>query len=443
MSTPTLESLISAALDGRLDESSRTQLNQQLRESAEARATWHRLCRVHATMHRMGEAGDLRDENHQETSMPQAWSQKSRRWAVLAACAACVLIGLSVRSLFFSNPRTAPTVATLTTQQAIWEGLAPSDGPLATHSSYMLRSGFASLHFSSGVEVTLEAPCRFAISGPLEMSVDHGRAAVRVPEPVDEFTVRTPGGDLVDLGTEFGIAVGSDGRSPVVLTDVYVGEIEIRHAAEPLRLRAGNSRALLGKGANATCVEALDTEPISLADLHRSLPEQPRPMLNDDNLALGKPVFAPSYLTRPHGSVFPPDNLTDGRTDDSGVPGDWSFWLAPDHQAGEFTVDLLESHSVSRIELQNTRNRSIGDRGMKRFRILVSLDNRDFTPVMEGELAAIDLQQRTFPFETFSFPPVAARYVKVEGIDHYRSADRPMDDPHQGGGLNEIRIFAH
>jgi hypothetical protein len=307
----------------------------------------------------------------------------------------------------------------------------------------MLRLGFASLHFSSGVEVTLEAPCRFAISGPLEMSVDHGRAAVRVPEPVDEFTVRTPGGDLVDLGTEFGIAVGSDGRSPVVLTDVYVGEIEIRHAAEPLRLRAGNSRALLGKGANATCVEALDTEPISLADLHRSLPEQPRPALNDDNLALGKPVFAPSYLTRPHGSVFPPDNLTDGRTDDSGVPGDWSFWLAPDHQAGEFTVDLLESHSVSRIELQNTRNRSIGDRGMKRFRILVSLDNRNFTPVMEGELPAIDLQQRTFPFETFSFPPVAARYVKIEGIDHYRSADRPMDDPHQGGGLNEIRIFAH
>jgi hypothetical protein len=443
MSTPTLESLISAALDGRLDAASRILLNEQLRESAEARATWHRLCRVHATMHRMGEAGDLRDVSHQETSMPQSCSQKSRRWAMLAACAACVLIGLSVRSLFFSNPRHTPTVATLTTQQAIWEGLAPADGPLATDASYMLRSGFASLHFSSGVEVTLEAPCHFAISGPLEMSLDHGRAAVRVPEPVDEFTVRTPGGDLVDLGTEFGIAVGSDGRSPVVLTDVYVGEIEIRHTAEPLRLSAGNSRALLGKGANATCVDALDAQPISLADLHRSLPEKPRPALNDDNLALGKPVFAPSYLTRPHGSVFPPDNLTDGRTDDSGVPGDWSFWLAPDHQAGQFTVDLLESHSISRIELQNTRNRSIGDRGMKRFRILVSLDNQNFTPVMEGELAAIDLQQRTFPIETFSFPPVTARYVKIEGIDHYRSADRPMDDPHQGGGLNEIRIFAY
>jgi hypothetical protein len=430
-----LESLIAAALDDRLDASQRAELNQHLRNSHEARLTWHRLARVHAALHRFADSG--------ETLTPIPLPAPARKpWKITLALAASISL---MAAAWFYNPKkpTGPdTFAEITTRHSQWEGMSPKDGPLPSDIPLFLKAGFASLTFSSGVEVTLEAPCRFTIHGPLSMAVDHGRAAIKVPEPVDQFTVRTPGGDFVDLGTEFGIAVGSDGQAPVILTDVYEGEIEIRPASlATQRLIPGHGRALLGTGSGAQLVANLDSDPISLADLHRQLPANLPTSPSGENLALGKPVFAPAYLTRPHGSVFPPDNLTDGRTDDSGVPGDWSFWLAPDHEAGSFTIDLLETHQISRVDLQNTRNRNIGDRGLKRFRLLISNDNRNFTPVLEASLDAIPLETRSFPFQSFTFPSVTARYVKIEGIDHYRSPARPVNDPHQGGGLNEIRIF--
>lgn len=435
MSQSSLESLIAAALDDHLGPADRTALNQKLRESPQARATWHRLARVHAALHRFADSVDAIPAAAIAHPTPKPWKIS------LAVAAAIALIA---GSWFVSiqNPIGRNESASITTHHAVWDGLAPADGPLRSDTPFSLKSGFASLAFTSGVEVTLEAPCRFTIHSPLAMSVDHGRAAVKVPEPVDHFTVTTPAGDFVDLGTEFGIAVGSDGQTPVVLTDVYQGEIEIRPAnLDAQRLLPGQGRALLGSGSQTQLVANLDSDPISLADLHRQLPTAPEPSPHGKNLALGKPVFAPSFLTRPHGSVFPPDNLTDGRTDDSGVPGDWSFWLAPDHQAGEFTVDLLEIRQISRIDLQNTRNRTIGDRGLERFRILVSNDNRDFTPVLQGKLDPISPESRSFPFQSFTIPTTRARYVKLEGISHYRSPDRPADHEHQGGGLNEIRIF--
>jgi hypothetical protein len=160
------------------------------------------------------------------------------------------------------------------------------------------------------------------------------------------------------------------------------------------------------------------------------------------NLALGKPVFSPGYCTRPHGSVFPPDKLTDGRLNDSGVPGDWSFWLAPDGEDGEFTVDLLEPQAIGRIALQNTNNRGIDDRGAASFAAYGSLDNKSFFPLVNGNLARVSVTKgEAYPMEQFSFASVEARYVKFVVTAHYRHQDRPANHPCQGGGLNEIRIF--
>lgn len=435
MPEPSLHSLIAAALDDRLGPADRSALNQKLRQSTAARAEWHRLARVHAALHRLAPAGEAFPVSPIAHPAPVPWK------SALALAAALTLVA-GTWLFRETHPTPQDQIATLTTRSAVWEGLNPADGPLPAKTPLSLKSGFASLAFTSGVEVTLEAPCRFTLHGPLAMTVDHGRAAVKVPESVDHFTVTTPAGDFVDLGTEFGIAVGSDGTAPVILTDVYEGEIEIRPTAlATQRLIPGQGRALLGSGSQAKLVANLDSDPISLADLHRRLPASPVPATPTQNLALGKPVFAPAYLTRPHGSVFPPDNLTDGRTNDSGVPGDWSFWLAPDHQPGTFTVDLLEPHRISRIDLQNTRNRTIGDRGLKHFRLLVSNDNLTFSPILEGTLDSVPLDARSFPFQSFSFPPVTARYVKLEGLSHYRSPQRPANHEHQGGGLNEIRIF--
>jgi len=146
-----------------------------------------------------------------------------------------------------------------------------------------------------------------------------------------------------------------------------------------------------------------------------------------------------------HGNSFPADNLTDGRFNDTGSPGDWSFWLAPNGDSGEFTVDLLDDLLIGRIELQNTRNRTYGDRGFREISIQVSSDNQSFREIFRGELQRIvDLQSPgvDFPIESIRFDPVSTRYLKVVGLTHYRKLDRPLTSPNEGGGLNEIQVFA-
>ena len=78
--------------------------------------------------------------------------------------------------------------------------------------------------------------------------------------------------------------------------------------------------------------------------------------------------------------------------------------------------------------------------------ILVSDDNTNFREILGGELRRIvgDISPgEDFPFESFSFVPQTARYVKVVGTSHYRQPERPITNPSPGGGLNEIRIFAN
>ena len=72
-------------------------------------------------------------------------------------------------------------------------------------------------------------------------------------------------------------------------------------------------------------------------------------------------------------------------------------------------------------------------------------DGEDFREIFQAELAPIPVLPPPgvdFPFESFVFPAVEARFVRVIGLSHYRHPERPPENPNEGGGLNEIRIFA-
>jgi hypothetical protein len=309
-----------------------------------------------------------------------------------------------------------------------------------------LVAGFVEVTYRNGVRVILEGPCRFEVTSASSMTVAHGRATVNVPHPVDGFHLDTPAGRITDLGTEFGIAVGSGVEGPVILTEVFTGEIEIPAENTPRkRLQEGDSLAIVRETGGTKLVPTLGDYRVDLGDSARQLPVSSGASPASGNLALGKPVSSPSYYSKEHGSTFPPASLTDGRLNDSGSPGDWSFWLAPNEETGEFTVDLIESYEIGRIDFQNTRNRTHGDRGFREISILVSDDGMEFREIFKTELRRIPELPAPgvdFPFESFTFDPVRTRFVKVVGLSHYRHPDRPLDNPNHGGGLNEIRIFA-
>ncbi|MGC4015713.1 MAG: discoidin domain-containing protein [Luteolibacter sp.] len=432
MNPDRLDLLIQNLFDGTLDDTTRAELNELLLASKDARDRYRRATSVHAALMRRA------------TSEPEALNVVSiaparRIWTRnLAAAAAVALLGTAA-ALYFHKP--GPRAQIVAANDAQWGGsisLAANDRLPASTPLELIR-GVTELSFPSGAHVTLEGPCRFQLDRPESLTVLHGRASVHAPPGAQGFRVDTPGGRFVDLGTRFGLAVGSDGSQPVILTEVYEGEVQVDAVPGKPRLYRGDARVLLQDPTGPRLLSSLDADPVTVPKI---LPARPS-TAEANNLALGKPVTSPGYCIRPHGSVFPPENLTDGRTDDTGVPGDWSFWLAPNGEDGEFTVDLESVKTIGRISLQNTGNRRINDRGTAAFIALTSTDNIHFTPVTQGGLPRIDTTASgPFPFHDFSFAPVEARYVKVVVTDHYRHPNRPADHENQGGGLNEIRIFS-
>jgi len=430
-----LDLLFHALFEECLGEAERGELNALLAADPEARARYRRVAAIHSALARKAASPSFFEAPAAQEPKVTAFP---KRWLPTTAVAAVALLAAGIS--FVAMRPLGPVANVLETQGVAWvEGsAAPTTGRLPVAVPLEFTRGFVRLGFPSGTKVTLEAPCRFRLDEKEALSVLHGRASVHTPNGAEGFRIDTPGGRFVDLGTEFGLAVGSDGSTPVVLTEVFKGEVEIE--ATKTRLTIGESRALVREEGKPKLLAALDESPVMLVNHLEGLPGSAS---TEGNLALGKPVFSPGYCTRPHGSVFPPDNLTDGRLNDSGVPGDWSFWLAPDGESGEFTVDLLQSETIGRVSLQNTNNRGNNDRGTESFVLLGSLDNKTFFPLTDGELSRVtDAKGSAFPFFDFAFAPVEARYVKLVVTRHYRHPKRSLDHPCQGGGLNEIRIFA-
>ncbi|BCU76295.1 discoidin domain-containing protein [Luteolibacter sp. LG18] len=431
MNPDRLDLLIQGLFDGTLDDATRTELNDLLLESKDARDRYRRATTLHAALTRRA-AAEPEAVNVVPFSARRVWVRN------LAAAAAVALLGAAA-ALYFHKPGPKARVVAATDSQ--WGGsihLAANDR-LPANTPLELVRGVTEISYPSGAHVTLEGPCRFQLDKPEAITVLHGRASVHAPPGAQGFRVDTPGGRFVDLGTRFGLAVGSDGASPVILTEVYEGEVQVDAVAGKPRLYRGDARALLQDTGVPRLLTSLDADPVNVP---RILPTSSSAS-PANNLALGKPVTSPGYCIRPHGSVFPPENLTDGRTDDTGVPGDWSFWLAPNGENGEFTVDLEKAQTIGRISLQNTANRRNNDRGIASFLAFVSTDNVYFTPVAEGSLPRIDTRASgPFPFHDFPFAPVEARYVKIVVTDHYRNNSRPPENENHSGGLNEIRVFS-
>lgn len=435
MKSDPLDEKIHALLDGVISPEALAALEEELRANPEARRRYLRSAAVHAGLVQQA-SGSIPSFLTEAPASPAPTPFPKK--PLLIALAACIALAAGA---FFSFPRDPEPRAKITSALDVRSpagSQTPAAGALEAHQAIELLGGWIEIAFPSGASVAIEGPCRFELQAPESLTIFHGRAAVNVPPGAEGFRLDTPGGQIVDLGTAFGVAVGNDGSHPVVLAEVFDGEIEI-HAGDrsPARLRGGEARAIVRDRGELQLVSTLDESPV-----HVSRPASPAPSdrASGENLALGKPVFSPGYCVRPHGSVFPPDNVTDGRTDDSGVPNDWSFWLAPDGKSGEFTVDLIDPAIISRISLQNTANRGIGDRGTARFLLLGSLDNHDFKPLLEADLPPI-VPGESYPFHDFHFDATRVRFVKFVVLEHLRHPERPVDHPIQGGGLNEIRIF--
>lgn len=107
----------------------------------------------------------------------------------------------------------------------VWKAAAPQlayGEQLAEGTRIALESGVARVTFESGVEAVIEGPCDFTVDSAMRGTIRSGRLSVSVPPRAYGFRIRSPDAEVIDLGTEFGVAVDEGGHSEV---HVFKGKV--------------------------------------------------------------------------------------------------------------------------------------------------------------------------------------------------------------------------
>ena len=161
--------------------------------------------------------------------------RRRRLLGYVVVAAAAFLVSIAVQRLLSTPPAAPPgPVATLLRAEgARWdrEGVLP-EGRRLLQGRLRLLEGKAAILFDSGAVMVLSGPADLDLESRGRALLRAGKVTVEASEAYG-FTVRTPKGEVVDLGTEFAVAVESGGATEV---HVLQGEVAWERPSEKTRL---------------------------------------------------------------------------------------------------------------------------------------------------------------------------------------------------------------
>jgi hypothetical protein len=245
--------LMSALVDGTISTEDLARLEEQLRRDRAARdafrdfmqmesiLAWELVNAAAPALH-----ADAGREPH-STGM-EAWRRVALWLVPIVAAAAAAAVAPLVVSKAARGPvqgestATAPGFATLgDTTAAEWaDGRVRAAGDAIANGPLRLTAGSAQLRFASGAVVTLNAPSEIEVLGGNRLFLRDGSIIPFVPPAAKGFTVVSPTGEVIDLGTEFSVSVGAKGETSVYVLD---GEVDVAsgHGSErsPVRMTQG------------------------------------------------------------------------------------------------------------------------------------------------------------------------------------------------------------
>lgn len=267
-----LESLLISWEEGDLSEDGVQRVREILRSNPKAQEFYLDFQMLNSAFKQMSNteieipASDLKKELNVEPARPRKAldpkpTQPTRRvrmshaWMIVAASALfCLIMGrlvfLEMRRIDSENsqaqqnpkePDASPNIEAtsqgiaLVTElvdvtwrqgQAVHQvGDALSPGILA------IESGFAQVEFFCGAMVILEGPAVLDLKSATLASIETGRLRAHVPPAARGFSIHVGEMRVVDLGTEFALAVTDEGST----VQVFDGEVELHGAEQPQR----------------------------------------------------------------------------------------------------------------------------------------------------------------------------------------------------------------
>lgn len=246
-----LHEIIAAWFGEEVPDERREALLQRLREDAAFRSEFVTELRTFAMLHAVQAPEPrwlaLQDVLGMETPKSDSAEERIRDairaqprpfvaswWRPLAAMAACLAAVFAVlllmkpsRPAMAANPNREHLAVAVRVDHVRWDAAqmnAPQAGGLVSAGDLRFGSGKLTLAFLSGVSVHIEGPADITLLGPERIACRRGNVRTLVNKGAEGFTIETPGGAVVDLGTEFGVNVEGGGKTQVM---VYQGQAEL------------------------------------------------------------------------------------------------------------------------------------------------------------------------------------------------------------------------
>jgi ferric-dicitrate binding protein FerR (iron transport regulator) len=189
-----------------------------------------------------------------------------------------------------------------------------------------LLAGLAMVRFDGGAVAVLSGDVRLDLESRGSVRLHHGRLTVQAPDEAVGFTVRTLVSDMVDLGTEFAVAVDRGGATELHVLD---GAVEYREPAG----NPGSGRLL--RSGQAVRFDQATTEP-------RSVKVNAKPL--QQLLAEAKPKPREDLLQVYEGFQYEPGSIPVDTADGGwGWKGPWRLRNSEERNVREpdSTVDML------------------------------------------------------------------------------------------------------
>jgi hypothetical protein len=236
----TVERLASALVDGTCTTAEQTELESLLLGHAEARDAFRKCMQTESVLAWKfsvpgRDVSRVQDHgaDHGRSGGPAG---RPLRWVGVAATALVAIAATAAAvAVFVLRPvpraavpeAAAPAIVAkvIAAADAIWaDGLRVAVGDGFPTGPIRLVSGQAQITFASGAIVTLHAPAELEVISAERVFLRHGRITPFVPPEAHGFTVVSPSGEVVDLGTEFTVGVDAAGRTEVFVID---GEVDV------------------------------------------------------------------------------------------------------------------------------------------------------------------------------------------------------------------------
>lgn len=307
MSDQTPEQRISAYLDGTLTPEDGQRLVNRLEGDRELRAEFVRQSQLD---HALRDA--LREEElHQFFSNATPQRERAQRSAIgwmagLAVAASIAVVGAmliagvrdSKKPVVAENSadgnlgndeylplEESNTIATIVrTRNCEWGAGEPQRecGELIEPGTTMsLDKGSAEIALENGVRLIITGPCEVQLESEMHGRVARGAVTAKVPAGATGYSLTTPSSEVIDLGTEFGVAVDLDGKTEVHVFDGEVvsrwSDAEGKHFGKSVRLREQNAARFAPAGRRQALIEADESQ--FVRDLAPRLPAEELPPL--------------------------------------------------------------------------------------------------------------------------------------------------------------------